>query len=258
MAIVTNLKSLKPRKEAYKREVTLVSSGFYNQKAFPGGKITVYPWDNVVDDWFLTRLRQPKKETALWEVVEKITDINNLGVKYQQMPVGDIMTILMVSRSIKHDCIIDYTATCPYCSHILKDQITVPNELAKIGEKTPDYPGYEAITLPDSKDVVVVKVMTVGDEMLIADRSPEDKATVPDSEAVVAASIISVGAGKPETIQELLTWLRALSPKDTEFISKQRALIAPQLDNSIKILCDGCGKDYEHTLELNRDFFRAT
>lgn len=256
MAIVTNLTSLKPRREAYKKEITLVSGGYYNQKAFPGGKIMVYPWDSTIDSWFLTRLRQ-NKDVALWEVVEKVTDIGSLGVKYQSMPLGDIMTVLMVARSIRSNCVINYTATCPNCNHVLADKITVPNELTKIGEKKPDYPGFEAVTLPESKDVVVIKVLTVGDEIMVSERDPERKKEIPDSEALVLASIISVGGGKPDTIQEAMTWLQALSPKDAEYLTRQRALISPQLDTAIKINCDGCGKEYEHILDIQRDFFRA-
>ena len=258
MAIVTNLKSLKPRRETHKREVTLVSGGFYNQKAFPGGKITVYPWDSTVDGWFLDRLRQPNREKALWEVIEKVTDIANLGVKYQDMLGGDIMTILLVSRSIRNDCVLQYTARCPKCDKSYTDKIVVPDELAKIGEKKPDYPGYEEVTLPDTKDKVVMKVLFIRDELLVADRSPEAKKEVPENEALVLSSIISVGGGRPETIQEAQTWLRALSSKDETFLATARAQMSPQLDTSIKILCDGCGEEYEHALDINRDFFRAT
>jgi len=255
MAIVTNLKSLTPRREVYKREITLVSSGFYNQKAFPGGKITVYPWDSAVDDWFQTRLRQPKREYALWEVIEKVANLN--GASYKEMPVGDIMTVLMVSRSIRNDCVIEYTSVCPNCQHKMVDKIAIPAELSKIGEKKADYPGYDEIILPDSKDVVRLRVLNVQDEMVIAERKEEDKKAMPDTEALILAPVLAVGGGKPESITEITTWYRALSPKDATELSKQRAMIMPQLDSDIKILCDGCQQEYKHTLDLQRDFFRV-
>lgn len=255
MAISTNLKSLAPRREVYKREITLVSSGFYNQKSFPGGKITVYPWDNAVDDWFQTRLRQPNREYALWEAVEKVANMN--GASHREMPIGDIMTVLMVSRSIRHDCVVEYTATCPHCQRKTIDKIAIPAELAKIGEKKPDYSGSEPLTLPDSQDVVVIRVMTVKDEILISERSPEDKKVMPDATALVLVPIITVGGGKPDTIQELVTWYEALSPKDASALAKARANISPQLDPDIHIVCDGCQKEFTHTLDLQHDFFRG-
>jgi hypothetical protein len=47
MAINTNLKSLTPRREAYKRTVTLISSGYYAPQSFPGGQVVVFPWDSL-------------------------------------------------------------------------------------------------------------------------------------------------------------------------------------------------------------------
>lgn len=256
MAIVTNLKSLTPRREAFKREVTLVSNGFYNPKAFPGGKVTVYPWDSAINDWFQTRLRQPKREYALWEAIEKVADLN--GAKYREMPVGDIMTILMVSWAIRSACIIEYTAICPNCQHATKDKINIPTELVKVGEKAPGYPGYDEVTLPDSKDVVRLRVLTVNDEMIIAERSEEEKKAMSDSEAQVLVPIVSVGGGTPDSKDELAVWFRALSPKDASFLTRQRAALAPQLDPDIAILCDGCQQEFKHTLDLQRDFFRVT
>jgi hypothetical protein len=255
MAIITNLKSLAPRREVYKKEITLVSGGFYNQTAFPGGKITVYPWDNTIDEWFQTRLRQPKREYALWEVIEKVANMN--GAKYTEMPVGDIMTVLMVARSIRSDCIIEYVSVCPACQHRMRDKLAVPAELSKIGEKKADYPGYDEFTLPDSKDVVRMRVLTVRDEMVIAERPEEDKKVMSDAEALVIAPIMSVGGGPPESIQEATIWYRALSPKDANFLARQRAVLAPQLDPDIAIECDSCKHEYKHTLDLQRDFFRV-
>ena len=79
MGIQTNLKSLTPRREAYKREITLVSGGYYAPKSFPDGKVTVYPWDATVDSWFQERMRQPKREHALWEVTSKVANLGGIN-----------------------------------------------------------------------------------------------------------------------------------------------------------------------------------
>jgi hypothetical protein len=46
MPIKTNMKSLQPRRQVYKRELNLLSKGFSAPKAWPEGKITIYPWDS--------------------------------------------------------------------------------------------------------------------------------------------------------------------------------------------------------------------
>ena len=256
MAINTNLKSLTPRRQAYKREIVLVSGGFYAPKNLPGGKVTVYPWDANIDAWFQERLRQPKRELALWEVAEKVSDLN--GLTYRDIPVGDVLTILMVSRSILSDSIVQYSAVCPSCSRTHPDEIKVPDELQRVGEKDANYKGFDTILLPDSQDQVDIRVLTIGDEIEIGNRSDDEKSSLPDSIATVLFSVVAVGGGRPDNKEEALLWYNALSPKDANFLREQRAKLNPQLDPDLKIECDGCGHQFVHSLELQRDFFRAS
>lgn len=255
MAINTNLKSLTPRREAYKRVITLVSGGFYAPEKLPGGQITVYPWDTNIDAWFQERLRKPNRDNALWEVTEKVANLN--GVSYKDMPIGDILTILMVARSILSDCVIDYTAICPQCQRAHPERVRIPDELVPVGKKDDGFKGTDSITLPDSQDVVEIRVLTVGDELSIGERSTEDKTLVPDTLATILFSIASVGGGRPESKEEAIAWYNALSPKDAEFLRKRRSELNPQLDADLSIKCDGCGHKFTHTLELQRDFFRG-
>ncbi|MGV0949190.1 MAG: hypothetical protein ACOYB3_00865 [Azonexus sp.] len=257
MAINTNLKSLTPRREAYKRVITLVSGGFYAPQALPGGQITVYPWDTNIDAWFQERLRQPKRDLALWEVAEKVSNMN--GITFKEMPIGDILTILMVSRSVLTDCLIEYTAVCPACSRQHPDRVRIPDELVPVGKKAADYKGTDTITLPDSQDEVEVRVLSVGDEIGISDRSPEDKSILPDSLAIILFSVATVGGGRPDSKEEAIAWYNALSPKDAEFLRKKRGELNPQLDPELTIQCDNpeCKRKFTHTLELQRDFFRG-
>lgn len=255
MAIQTNLKSLTPRREAYKRVITLVSGGFYAPQALPGGQITVYPWDTNIDAWFQERLRQPKRDFALWEVAEKVANFN--GISYKEMPIGDILTILMVSRSILSDCVIEYTAVCPSCQRAHPDKVRIPDELVPVGKKDTNFKGTDSITLPDTQDVVEIRVLTVGDEIGISERSQEDKALVPDALATILFSVATVGGGRPDTKEEAIAWYNALSPKDANYLRQKRAELNPQLDPDLAIKCDGCGHQFKHTLELQRDFFRG-
>jgi hypothetical protein len=255
MAIRTNLKSLTPRREAYKREITLVSGGFYNPQAFPGGKVTVYPWDSTIDAWFQERLRQAKREYALWEVTEKVANLN--GAKFRDMPVGDILTILMVSRAILSDCVVSYNAVCPECQMNHADSVAIPDELVPVGKKGADFTGVDSVTLPDSNDVVELRVLTVGDEMAIAERSQDDRAVIPDSLATILFSIATVGGGRPDNKEEAIAWYNALSPKDAERLRAKRIENTPQLDPDLTIKCDRCGHVFTYRLELQRDFFRG-
>ena len=255
MAIHTNLKSLTPRRENFKREVTLISGGFYDRKALPGGKITVYPWDSHIDNWFQERLRLPNKEYALWEAVEKVADLN--GCQLRSMTMGDVWTVLMVSKSIRTDCVVDYYVRCPRCERGEKATIRVPDELQILGKKAPDYAGVDDITLPDSKDVVTFRPMTVGDNMWIMERDAEKRQKLPDLIAGILLPIKAVGGGSVDNTDEILNWYNALSPKDAEFLKTEQGKLHPQLDTAVQHKCDSCGEKFTYDLDLNRDFFRV-
>lgn len=255
MAIKTNLTSLAPRREHYKRDIALISGGYYNRKAFPAGMVTVYPWDSHVDNWFQERLRQPKKEYALWEAVEKVSDLN--GCPLRDLPMGDMWTILMVAKSIRTDCVVEYRARCPHCENIEQATIKIPDELQVQGKKSPDYVGHEDIILPDSKDAVTVRPLTVGDNMYIMERTAEQRRIMPDMIAGILLPIKAVGGGTVDSVEEVLAWYNALSPRDAEELKTAQGRTHPQLDTTVQHKCEVCDGTFTYDLELNRDFFRV-
>jgi hypothetical protein len=111
--------------------------------------------------------------------------------------------------------------------------------------------------LPDSKDTVTVRPITVGDNMYIMDRTPEQREKMPDMLAVILLPIKTVGGGSVDSTDEILEWYNALSPRDAEFLAKEQGRRHPQLDTTVQQKCEVCGHKYAYNLELNRDFFRA-
>ena len=117
MPIKSNLPGLEPRREKFKQEIQLLSGGYTDRKAFPNGMITVYPWDNSVDEWFRERLRKGSGEGVVWDLVTIIANMN--GAEYTKMVIGDVYTIILVSRSIRYQNEVVYTSRCPNCRHIV-------------------------------------------------------------------------------------------------------------------------------------------
>lgn len=255
MAINTNLKSLVPRRETFKRRVRLVSGAYYDRKAFPTGEITVYPWDSTMDAWFIERCKQPNRDRSLWDAAARVCDLN--GCSIENMITGDVWTILMVSKSIQSECVIDYVATCPFCGTETKESIKVPDDLAINSSKPLDYDGSETFTLPDSKDIVRMRWLTVKDEIHILERPDDVRADFPDHLAHLLLPIVEVGGGNVESRQEIITWYNALSPKDAKAIEVEQKNRYPELKTDLPHLCNTCGKKFTYDLDLNRDFFRA-
>jgi hypothetical protein len=259
MPIKSNLKDLTPSKDRYTRKFQLLSGGRINGEFFPGGQITVYPWDFQVDEWISARTRKGliKGKTMLFQVLPKVCNLN--GCPVEKFVWSEVMMVLMLSRSVLRNDELKISHSCPSCQNDAEDTVKIPDQLEKIGEKGADWPGYDEFTLPDSADVVRVRPITAGEEMRILDRSENDREKIcSDDMARVISGIVSVNGGVADTPSELLTLIKAYSPKDVECLVEQFNKAQPQLSQVLHMQCDSCGNKYDYILSLNQDFFRTS
>lgn len=259
MAIKSNVKNYVPARQAFKQEIMLLSRGYANPEAFPEGKITVFPWDSEVDEWIQQRVRKANKNRLLWELCEKLCGLN--GTKIEDFVVGDVHTVILVARSIIHKNQIRYSPVCPHCTTVNpEDTVVVPDELEKIGEKDADYPGWDVVVLGECKDHVKIRPLRVSDEIAIDSRTQEQKKVISDHLAHILAAIVTIGDGKeegaPESMQELFMWWQSLHPQDKLTLEQAQDQLFPHLGTSIRHQCETCGREFDHELQLNQDFFR--
>lgn len=253
MPIKTNMKSLQPRRQAYKREITLLSKGFSAPKAWPGGKITVYPWDSEVDAYVLEQAKANARGNLLYGMLERVCDMN--GSSVDQFVFSEINSILLVSRAIQFDGAVEYESVCPYCAARDRESIQIPHELAPIGEKAADYPGFDEITLPDCKDVVRIRPLLIKDQKKIEVRD-DSMLKYSDRKLQILFSIVSVNDGPPDTVEEAAEWYDALSPADARFLEEKQVDLSPRLDNRLPHKCKQCAREFFHTLLFDQEFFR--
>ena len=260
MAIKTNLKSMAPRREAFKRELVLMSKGAGNRLAWPGGKITVYPWDSSIDDLVLNGAKSGNPRNLLFEILEKVSSMNG---KTDDFYADEINLVLLASRALANDGTIAYTSTCPApgCGNKTQETIRVPDELEPVAEKADDWPGYDDIKLPKSGDYVRLRPVQIKDEKIIAQRLTPQRLAVPDSLLRILMHVELIGTdgkewGKPETLEELHGWYNALPPKDAKFLAEQERALSPHANTVIAHKCDVCGTHFTHLLTFDTDFFR--
>lgn len=255
MAIVTNQKSRVPRREAFKRDITLLSHGYSNPTAWPGGRITVYPWDSSVDEFLVAESeRSESRQTLLYRLIERLCNLN--GGKLEEFVADETNTILLVSRALAGGGLIKYTSQCPNCRKKSPETIKVPDDLGKIGEKDAKYTGTDSITLPENKDVVEISPLLIGQEMSILERGPEERAIVSDGTLRMAMRIRTVGGGRPEMRMEAVDYYLSLSPVDAKFFEKKASELSPHLDTEIQHKCEACSKEFTHILTFDQEFFR--
>ena len=248
------MKSLIPRRQAFKREITLLSHGFSNRTAWPGGKITVYPWDSEIDEYLIETARKTSRQQLVFGLLAKLCDLN--GSKVDDFVADEVQTVLLVARALSMEGLVRYTSQCPFCAKKKIEQIKVPAELERVGEKPDDYPGYDDITLPECKDVVRIRPLLVKDEKIIEDRSVEQKALISDTRLRLLLPIVTINDSMTNMIDELVAYFKALHPRDAKFIEDEEKRLSPHLNTNIPHMCDDCGKEFKHLLSFDQDFFR--
>lgn len=253
MAIKTHMDSLVPSRDRYKKEITLLSHGYYAKTALPDGKITVFPWDSRVDEELLAQSRnQASKVGVLFRLLPKLCNLN--GCPLDSMLVGDAMTVLYVSRSFRTNCTV-VVKTVNKAGKSVSIDVSIPDQLTRVGEKSADYAGYDEITLPTTKDVVRIRPLSIGDEVKIEDVTDKDGA-IPAGILRAIVPIISVGGGAPESVNELVEYWDALPVSDQVFIQEQEDLLSPHLSNIVTVVDDKTGEELSFELSLDREFFR--
>jgi len=256
MPFQSKLKDLRPRRLQFQKRITLLSHGFTKPDSFPNGEITVFPWDTDVDDWLFERMKKGDQHMVMYDMAAKVCDLN--GCPLDNFIVGDISTVLLVSRSLRYNSVIEYDAECPHCSFKSFESIRVPDELGRIGEKSADYPGFDEITLPDCQDVVRIRPLRVRDERNISDRDEASRAMMTDHVARILTGIVTINEGTPSALEEVLRWWQAISPRDCAFLESEQKRLSPVLDSDIPHVCDRCSKKFVHTIEFSKDFFRPS
>ena len=261
MAIRSHLKSLEPTRKRFAKEITLLSHGFSSPKAFPSGKITVYPWDLVLQEKLLDRRSvdaTSNTEKILSELLPFMCNLN--GARPDDFYVSELKLILMVSYAQGQGGNLTLNHTCPKCGKRDRTCIVVPDNLEKLGEKSADWTGFDSVKLPETGDIVELRPLKVADLKSIWARTDEMRQVVSDDVFRFCLHIHTVGTdkdnkGKPDSFIEAAQYVNALSIQDVSALTKAIKEFSPRLKESVTIKCDKCSHEYEHALTLDFEFF---
>lgn len=252
MAIRTNLKSLQPRRDVFKRSISLLSGGFSCRNAWPDGKITVYPWDTEIDAFLMKQTRQGGKN-VLFDLLPLVCEMN--GAPVGRFVLSELSAILLFSRALQHGGQVEYIAPCPRCHYQARETVTVPDDLEVVAQKDVTYTGSDTLILPDCQDTVRYRPLLIEDSQAIQARLETDN-SIDERMLGILYPIVSVNDGKPDTVEELHEWYRAISPSDAVMLEKAQVDNSPHLNTSLKHVCDKCSHSYEHSISFDQEFFR--
>lgn len=262
MAIKSHVKDIPTAKARFKREIALISGGYVDRTAFPEGKITVFPWGNDAEEFIVAKSRGKKKQNIVFDLFPKLCDLN--GCNPDSFLAGEALLVLMISRAITRNSVISLNLTCPECDHSWVQEVIVPDNLEKIGEKPENYPGYDTFQLKESEDFVLMRPLTVGDQKDIMGR-PAHLRIIPDHIAELLTAVQSVASTEEEVISgqfkadsalELYEWYQRLSPMDASALGKKLYEITPQLSGKLTVECPECKHEFIREIDINEEFFR--
>jgi hypothetical protein len=245
---------MQPRRNQFSKRIKLLSHGYIKPEAFPGGEIMVFPWDSNVDDWLLTRVKMGNRDAALFDLLGKVCDLN--GCPVDSFLIGDMNTVLLVARAIRYKSMIEYQATCK-CGRRTMERVSVPDDLERIGEKGPDYPGHDVITLADCQDVVALRPLQIRDERAILNRDEAVKHLMTERVQRIVTAIVSINDGRPDMWEDALRWYNALSPSDVVQLERASNDLHPHLSTTMWHRCEDCGDEFSVELDITKvEFFR--
>lgn len=256
--IKTHITDRRPRREKFKREIKLISAGYYNQTAFPDGKLIVYPWDSTTDSWLteaVSKATGEERDRVMFDLMAQVCNLN--GCKLEDFLLGEVNSVLMTARSIQNKGKVIYVAICPRCAVATEESINVPDELEPIGAKTKDYKGTDTIVLESCRDAVEIRPLRVKDHLTVITRTPESKLRVSDNIALTLATIVSIGGSHADSIDELIEWHAALPPEDLAQLEKDIDRLTPHVSQYLPHKCEKCGNEWQQHLLLDQDFFRS-
>ena len=122
-------------------------------------------------------------------------------------------------------------------------------------ETTGTDPGWDEITLPESKDLVRIKPLTIKESKFILNRPSDHKKKFPTQVLKVLLPVLEVGGGSPDSFDELVQWYSALDPQDKSHLDRMENELYPHLRSDVDFVCDSCGHQFEIPLKFDESFF---
>lgn len=193
-----------------------------------------------------------------------------------QVPMSDLIVILLAIRSASYGNEIDIDVKCPECSNLNLTAVD-SNKLIGSAKKVADDTtvelsrDFKAVIRPfDLHDRTLLQLQQVKQQRLVQDLVSNSNLTDDNRNEIfgktfveiaeltvrlVSNSIVSVTPPDGETVTDLETireWLESISNKDYETIKEKVEMLGDSgINNSMKAKCQSCGHEWNTEVELD-------
>ena len=245
--------------------VELPSKGLYYSPTHPLHKQETLEIRHMTakDEDTLTSKVLLKKGVAIDKMLNDI--IVNKAIKVDELLVGDKNAVILAARISGYGAEYETKVTCPSCEKNssyefdLNDKSMItplePEELMQVNIATTDS-GTFLITIPTSKNIVEVKLLTGRDERLMLQKL-EQKKTNNLSESNITDQlkniVVSVnGQQDQKTIHDFVFNLPA---KEARYLRSVLKNTTPNIKLEQTFVCSNCGFETEMEVPFTQDFF---
>lgn len=244
--------------EAYLKEVTLPSKGYFYGDKLPGGKVTLEPMGTREEKLFATTSSIDGNV-----VIDKIyANCIHLPkeITHQELVLGDRLFLLLQLRSISYGNLYSFAFKCESCNERTNHDLDI--DKLELKEAQPGSTGrFTVIDLPICKESVTLQLLTGVDEDKIRayGKQVEQKTHGDSGQAEfiyrLARRIVEIGgikAGIRECIDfaEKLRGLDSLKIRDAIDDNEVGPITKVEVD------CKRCGWSNSVTMPLESEFFR--
>ena len=204
-----------------------------------------------------------KKGIAIDRLLQSL--IVNKNIKPHEMLVGDKNAIMIAARISGYGSEYNTRITCPNCSAVNEPEIDL--EEVKKTKLAFDADGLEnvegptdngtfLITLPVTKAVVEVKLMTGADEKRFSDRVQMRKKNR-QREAMLTDQfktfVVSINGNT--VLHQLFQYIDNLPVKDSRYLRSVYSELTPSVELKHDFMCNDCGYEQEVEVPITAQFF---
>lgn len=203
-------------------------------------------------------------QNGLYGVVDVIGNciVQPQGFNPYDMPQFDIDFAMIKLRTISHGPIYKVDVTCPYCGHTHKTEINLDELIVR---NVPDdfKPVIDIGPLPNSGDVLEVKILTMGDIRYVEEEAKRVIAKFPDykgdpADVLMYTTRILTVNGEKLPFTQLRSYVETMTAGDSIYFDQvyKDAIGNYGVDTNLSFTCNKCGQAFTRFMPLNAEFFR--
>ena len=240
------------------KEFILPSGGYKYGGKIPGGKIKIHSFNFDVEQILAG---EGDGLLKMSQVTPLIADLP------EGLTVGDLLSadqyyMVLASRAMSFGDEYGFSTTCTACGKKERHMFILPDGMPVVRFKE-DFKEPFVFELPNCKDSVAIRFLTVNDDLSINQYAKQREANISDPgdpgyKFRLAKHIVSVNGTVPDNIDDAINYVSSLDGKDPLVFRSTIEENQPGVVSLLTIICpkDDCREKYEVPFRMTSEFFR--